>query len=233
MLGQAIRTWVQYDEVTTLLIFSSSWAAQTGVLLTNSLFQIRGPRQPEPTDFLETQHNNQSHCSYVQEHNPGDESRASRPPDVTTTNVGLHRVCLAVIGRLNGLLYSQEGYLKHCPQASRFAYTPPGETLFADPPNSPCTHAAPTSQTYSHPDSATSPCGMSSQYRPWSIPKARDLWEAIQPQGEDDYWSEASLPLAASRPLEGPLYPSPNHSPTQGTDADSPPWGPSFGSCAV
>ena len=55
-LGQAIETWLQYDEVIIFLTFSFVWAAQTAVLLANSLFQIRGPRQPEPTDFPGTQH---------------------------------------------------------------------------------------------------------------------------------------------------------------------------------
>ncbi len=64
-LGQAIETWIQYDEVAILLTSSFLWAAQTGVLLANSLFQIRGPRQPQLTDLLETQHDNQSHLSYV------------------------------------------------------------------------------------------------------------------------------------------------------------------------
>ena len=80
VLGQAIQTWIQYDEVTTLLTSSSLWAAQTGVLLANTLFQIRGPRQPELTDFLETRHNNQTHCNYVPEPIPRSESRASRHP---------------------------------------------------------------------------------------------------------------------------------------------------------
>jgi len=79
-LGQAIGTWIQHDEVIISLPSSSLWGAQTGVLLANSLFQIRGPRQPEPTNFLETQNNNQSHCRYVQEPIPGDESRTSQPP---------------------------------------------------------------------------------------------------------------------------------------------------------
>ncbi len=103
------------------------------MLLANSLVQIRGPRQPERTDFPETQHNNQSHWSYVPEPIPGDKSRPpvgqpdarhvsflhdgkifdcrtqlalqvspphqySEYPDVPTTDVSLHRVCLAVIG---------------------------------------------------------------------------------------------------------------------------------------
>ena len=79
-LGQAIQTWIQYDEVTTLLTSSSLWAAQTGVLLANSLFQIRGPRQPILTDFLETQYNTQNHCNYVPDPTPRGECRASRPP---------------------------------------------------------------------------------------------------------------------------------------------------------
>ena len=79
-LSQAIKTWILYDEVTILLNSSSLWVTQTGVLLANSLFQIQGPRQPESTDFLGTRHNDQSHSSYVPGHNPGGESRASRPP---------------------------------------------------------------------------------------------------------------------------------------------------------
>ena len=55
-LGQAIETWIQYDEVIIFLTSSFVWAAQTAVLLAHSLFQIRGPRQPEPTDFPGTQH---------------------------------------------------------------------------------------------------------------------------------------------------------------------------------
>ena len=78
-LGHAIETWNQYDEVIILLISSSLWATQTGVLLANSLFQIRGARQLEPTDFLNAQRNDQSHCNYVPEPILGGESRASRP----------------------------------------------------------------------------------------------------------------------------------------------------------
>ena len=55
-LGQAIETWIQYDEVIIFLTSSFAWAAQTAVLLANSLFQIRGPRQPDQTDFFGTQH---------------------------------------------------------------------------------------------------------------------------------------------------------------------------------
>src|SRR5882757_8582366 len=36
-LGQVIETWIQHDEVTTLLTSSSFWAAQTGMLLANSV----------------------------------------------------------------------------------------------------------------------------------------------------------------------------------------------------
>ena len=78
-LGQAIETWNQYDEVIILLIYSSLWAIQTGVLLANSLFQIRGPRQPEPTSFFEARHNDQSHYNHVPGTISADESRASRP----------------------------------------------------------------------------------------------------------------------------------------------------------
>ena len=79
-LGQAIETWIKYDEVTALLASSSFWAVQTGVLLANSLFQIRGTRRPEPTDFIKTQHNDQIHCNYVPGPIPGGENRTSRPP---------------------------------------------------------------------------------------------------------------------------------------------------------
>jgi len=125
-----------------------------------------------------------------------------------------------VIGRLNDIVYSQENYLQHSPQAPYFNYTPPGERLFEGPPNSPCTHTVPTSPTlpYSHPESATSPYENSSQHWPWFNPKAGDLWEDIQAQGEEhSYWGGPSLPLAVSRPPEGPLYPSPYHSPSRRT----------------
>ena len=79
-LGQAIETWIKYDEVTKLLTSSSFWAVQTGVLLANSLFQIRGTRKPDPTNFMKTQHNDQIHCNYVPGPIPGGENRASRPP---------------------------------------------------------------------------------------------------------------------------------------------------------
>ena len=79
-LGEAIATWIQYDEVITFLTFSFVRVAQTAVLLANSLFQIRGPRQPELTDFLGTQHNDQIHRIYVPEHLLGDEHRTSQPP---------------------------------------------------------------------------------------------------------------------------------------------------------
>ena len=79
-LGQAIETWIQYDEVIIFLTSYFVWAAQTAVLLANSLFQIRGPRQPELTDFLEIQRNGQSHWNNVPGPIPGDESRTSRSP---------------------------------------------------------------------------------------------------------------------------------------------------------
>ncbi len=125
---------------------------------------------------------------------------------------------------MNGIVYSQENYPQHTPQAPRFNYTPPGERLFADPPNSPCTHPVPTSQTipYSHPEPATSPCGDSSNHLPWCIPKAVDLWVDVQPQGEDNYWGESSLPLEASRPLDRPLFTSPYHSPSRRTGDELP-----------
>ena len=126
-----------------------------------------------------------------------------------------------MIGRLNGIVYSQGNYPQHSRQAPRCNYTPPGEMLFDGPPNSPCTPTDPTPQTvpYSHPEPATSPHGNSSQYRPWFIPKAGDLWEEIQPQGEEhESWGEPSIYLTASRPPEGPLYPSPDHSPSRTGD---------------
>ena len=78
----------------------------------------------------------------------------SEVPDVLTMNVSLHRVCLAVIGRLNYIVYSQGNYLRQSPRTPRLNHTPLGERLFADPPNSPCTHTTPTLQTtlYSCPD---------------------------------------------------------------------------------
>ena len=79
-LGQAIEAWIKYDEVIRFLTFSFVWAAQTAVLLANLLLQIRGPRQPELTDVLETQHNSQRHRIYVPEHLLGGESRTSQPP---------------------------------------------------------------------------------------------------------------------------------------------------------
>ena len=79
-LGHAIETWIKYDEVSTLLASSSFWAVQTGVLLANSLFQIRGTRKPEPTDFIMAQHSVQTHCDYLPELIPGGVNRASRPP---------------------------------------------------------------------------------------------------------------------------------------------------------
>ena len=113
-----------------------------------------------------------------------------------------------MIGRLNGIVYSQERYLQHSSQAPRSNYTPPGERLFADPPNSPCPHTVPTS----HPESATSPFVNSSLYRPSFIPKAGE---------EHNHWGEPSLPLEASRPPEGPLYTSPYHSPSRRTGDDT------------
>ena len=79
-LGQAIETWIKYDEVSTLPAPSSFWAVQTGVLLANSLFQIRGTRKPEPTDFIKAQHSVQIHCNYPPGFIPGGVNRASRPP---------------------------------------------------------------------------------------------------------------------------------------------------------
>ena len=52
-----------------------------------------------------------------------------------------------MIGRLNDIVYSQGDCLQHSPWAPHFNYTPPGERLFADPPNSPRTHTTPTPQT--------------------------------------------------------------------------------------
>ena len=102
-LGHAIETWTQYDEVIILLISSSLWATQTGVLLANSLFQIRGARQLEPTDFLNAQRNDQSHCNYVPEPILGGESRASRPPvgQPDARNVSFLRGWQSLIVELN------------------------------------------------------------------------------------------------------------------------------------
>ena len=87
-LGQAIETWIQYDEVIIFLTSSFLRAAQTAVLLANSLLQIRGPRQPEHTGFPKTQHNHQSHWSNAQ----------PEYPDGPMADVSLRRICLAVIG---------------------------------------------------------------------------------------------------------------------------------------
>ena len=189
-LCDALVTWVRYDEVATLLPSSSLWAAQTGVLLADSLFQIRGPRQPELANVLETQDNRQTPCSYAPESIAGS---AGVPP----TTVSLDRVCLAVIGRLNVVVHSQESSLLHSPQAPRSNYTRSGETLFANPTNSPCTSTVPTP--------ATSPYSNSSPYRPSFIPRAGDLCEDIQPYGEEqNYLGEYLVSLAASHPPEGP-----------------------------
>ena len=48
-LGQAIKTWILYEEV-IISLTPSLWVAQTGVLLANSLFQIR------PVDQLDARH---------------------------------------------------------------------------------------------------------------------------------------------------------------------------------
>ena len=130
-----------------------------------------------------------------------------------------------MIGRLNDTVYSQKRYLQHSPQVLSFNYAPPGERLPAGPPNSPNIHTAPTSHTipHSHPDSAISPHGSSTKYRPSFIPKAGDLWEDIQPHGEGhNYWGEPLLPLTSSRPQEGPLYTSPDHSPSRRTGDEVP-----------
>ena len=79
-LGQAIETWIQYDEVIIFLTSPFLRAAQTAVLLANSLLQIRGPRQPEYTDFVKTDHDHRSHRSGVLGLIPGDEIRISEPP---------------------------------------------------------------------------------------------------------------------------------------------------------
>ena len=79
-LGQAIETWIKYDEVIIFLTSSISRAAKTAVLLANSLLQIRGPRQPEHTNVLETRHNSRSHWSNALGPIPGNECRTSRPP---------------------------------------------------------------------------------------------------------------------------------------------------------
>ena len=79
-LGQAIETWIKYDEVIIFHTSSFVWAAQTAVLLANSLLQIRGPRQPELTDLLGAQHNDQIRRIYVPEYLLGNEGRTSQPP---------------------------------------------------------------------------------------------------------------------------------------------------------
>ena len=50
------------------------------MLLANSLLQVRGPREPEYTDFLKAQPNNQMHWSNALGLVPGDESRTAEPP---------------------------------------------------------------------------------------------------------------------------------------------------------
>ena len=79
-VGQAIQTWIQYDEVIIFLISSFLRAAQTDGLLANSLLQIRGPRQPDHTNILGTQHNGQSLGSNALGFISGDKSKTSRPP---------------------------------------------------------------------------------------------------------------------------------------------------------
>ena len=90
-LGEAIDTWIEYDEVIIFLTSSFTWAAQTAVLLANSVFQIRGPREPE----LAIQRNGQSHWSNVPGPIPQDESRTSRPPvgQPDTRNVSFFTRC--------------------------------------------------------------------------------------------------------------------------------------------
>ena len=78
-LGQAIGTWIEHDEVTIFLTSPFSRAAQTAVLLANSSLQIRGPRHPEPSNLVETQHNNQNHWNDALGLVPGDASGASEP----------------------------------------------------------------------------------------------------------------------------------------------------------
>ena len=51
-VGEAIATWIRYDEVPTLLTSPSLWAAQTGMLLAHSLFQVREPCEPAPIDSV-------------------------------------------------------------------------------------------------------------------------------------------------------------------------------------
>ena len=78
-VGQAIETWIKYDEVIIFLTSSFLRAAQTATLLANSSNQIRGPREPELSDFLKTQHN-QNRWSNVLGLISGDESRTSEHP---------------------------------------------------------------------------------------------------------------------------------------------------------
>ena len=78
-LGQSIEKWIHDDEV-SILVTLFMCTTENGVPLANSRYQMRRSRQPEPTDSLKTQYNNQIHCIYVPESVLGDESGTSRPP---------------------------------------------------------------------------------------------------------------------------------------------------------
>ena len=65
-LDQSIERWILDDEV-SILITLFICTTENGVPLANSPYQMRRSRQPEPTDSLETQHNNQVHWIYVPE----------------------------------------------------------------------------------------------------------------------------------------------------------------------
>ena len=79
-LGQAIETWMEYDEVIIFLTLSFLRAAQTAVPLANSLLQIRGARQQDHSDFVGTQHVNQIYWNNALELVPGDESGTPDSP---------------------------------------------------------------------------------------------------------------------------------------------------------
>ena len=129
-LGQSIGMWIQYEEVITFLASFSFWAVQTRVLLANSSFQIRGRRKLEPTEFIKTQ-------LALQASPP---RHRSEYPEVPTTNVSLRRVCLAMIGRLIDIFYSQGSPLQNSPRASPLPLAvsrPPERPLYTSPNSSP------------------------------------------------------------------------------------------------
>ena len=65
-LGQSIEKWIQDDEV-SILVTLFICTTENGASLANSPYQVQRSRQPEPTDSLSTQHNNQVHWIYVPE----------------------------------------------------------------------------------------------------------------------------------------------------------------------